>query len=137
GLTYRPTNPGFDAGSILLVDDTNLPTRVGIRVRGEGITDELVADPDLIVFSGVFSSESRVRVFDIRNVGSSTHAIDRMTIVSSDPNPPFEIVTSTASATPFVLLPGEERRISVRFAPMRAGDSEARVEIGSRTLRAP
>jgi hypothetical protein len=133
-LSYAPTDTSFDEGRMILVDDTDIPMRVSIGVRGEGAISELGLEPSAIDIRGIFPGETKQRFFDIKNLGTRDLEIARILLAGSSTISELSVVTSTETETPFTLRAGESRRVVVEYAPIDAGRDSAVVAIDSDAL---
>jgi hypothetical protein len=114
-IAYTPPIRGFDMGRIVIDDDTHAPMRLGIDVKGEGITSEIDVDPLSLDFTGLLLGERSSRPFWIRNIGGHAHTISRIALTSTSSDQ-FSISTGTVSA-PFDLMPGAAQEVDVTYAP--------------------
>lgn len=133
-IAYQPNGPGFDEGRFIVADDTPLPVRVNVVVRGEGASSELGVEPRRIDFEGVFVGETRTRFFELKNLGAVTHTISSMSLLSTSTISELSIVSSTTTETPFSIDPGEVRRVEVAYTPVDDRDDTAEIVIESPAL---
>lgn len=137
GIAYQPVGSGFDEGRFIVADDTALPMRVSVVVRGEGAIAELGIEPTRIAFEGVFTGETRSRFFELKNLGAVTHTVSSITLVTSSTASELSIVSSTAGEAPFSIEPGEVVRVEVAYSPRDDVDDTAEIIIASPALLDP
>jgi hypothetical protein len=133
-IAYQPIDGGFDEGRFIIADDTAIPMRVSIAVRGEGSSSELAIDPHTINFLGSFVGETRTRFFEIKNLGSAPQTVSRIELVDSATISEFIL---EPPMLPLTLEPGQTERIFVTYAPIDAELDQVEVLIESPALLEP
>ncbi len=115
-LRYAPQNAGFDAGRMVVVENSRSEP-ASVEVFGEGVADELTVQPPALVFEGVLVGDTKTRMLRVINRGPRGYALDAASITADVPTErtPFEIVTPIPLSVPA----GEERALEIRYGPLQ------------------
>ncbi|HEU4402428.1 MAG TPA: choice-of-anchor D domain-containing protein, partial [Candidatus Polarisedimenticolia bacterium] len=125
-LAYTPGEVGPDTASLEIGSDALGIPAVQVPISGNGVMAELALQPNALVFSNVRVGQTLQLDFAIRNSGTADLTVGGVAL-SAATSPELTLVAPPA--LPFTLAPGQERLVTVRYAPVDAGGDAGTVLI--------
>jgi len=129
-VLYTPADTGFDGGRVYMQSNDPSAETGFVLLQGEGTNDpicDIEVVPERLNFGMVDIGDVVNKTAGIRNTGTAECSVADITGPTGAGAASF--VFSSRPITPFVLGPGDQKSIALRYSPTDAGPHRAVVDI--------
>ncbi len=130
-VNFTPVLPVSYQDSLIILSNDPLKSRVAIPIKGMGTGPVIEFNEDPIEFGAVSVYSDRIIDLILGNSGNSPLIIDDLNITDQHPDSIVFEITSDLPGLPITIMPGSSVNVPIRFAPISAVSSTARLMIRS------